>query len=177
MPGLPATNNLSGIEDASQENLLLSTTSLYSAPQPGGPLVDEEDPMSKRHVVTVFVRRDEKVLILRRSDKVGSYRGKWAGVSGSVNGGSPLMQAMKELEEETGLKGADVRFVKAGREFEVPDGSIGTTWVVHPFLFDAVNLDHFELDWEHSEHKWILPRELELFETVPMLGESLTRVF
>lgn len=132
--------------------------------------------MDKRHVVTVFIRRDGKILILRRSESVSTYRGKWAGVSGSVEGGSPLMQAMNEVQEETGLKGADVRFVKAGREFEVPDSSVGMTWVVHPFLFDALNLERFELDWEHSEHKWIDPHELELFETVPMLGQSLSRV-
>jgi 8-oxo-dGTP pyrophosphatase MutT (NUDIX family) len=138
--------------------------------------VDLEDPMSKNHVVTVFLRNEMKILILKRSEQVRSYRGKWAGVSGSVEGGSPLMQAMQELQEETGLKGADVRFVKAGREFEVEDDSIGQTWVVHPFLFDALNLDRFELDWEHSEHKWIDPLELELFETVPMLGKSLQRV-
>lgn len=132
--------------------------------------------MDKRHVVTVFLRRDEKILLLKRSRKVRSYRGKWAGVSGSVEGGSPLMQALTELQEETGLKGADVRFVKAGREFTVQDASLSTTWIVHPFLFDVLNLEHFELDWEHSEHKWISPGDLELFETVPMLDQSLERV-
>ena len=81
-----------------------------------------------------------------------------------------------ELHEETGLSGADVRFVKAGREFEVDDSSLATTWVVHPFLFDALSLERFTLDWEHSEHKWIDPHELELFETVPLLGQSLDRV-
>lgn len=130
----------------------------------------------KRHVVTVFLRNEDKILLLRRSESVSTYRGKWAGVSGSVEGGSPLMQAMTELHEETGLSGADVRFVKAGREFEVDDSSLETTWVVHPFLFDALSLEHFTLDWEHSEHKWIDPLELELFETVPLLDQSLNRV-
>jgi 8-oxo-dGTP pyrophosphatase MutT (NUDIX family) len=132
--------------------------------------------MSKKHVVTVFLERDGKILILKRSGKVGSYRGKWAGVSGSVDGGSPLMQAMQELEEETGLRGSDLRFVKAGPEFEVEDVSLETVWVVHPFLFEALNLDRFQLDWEHSDHKWINPAELELFETVPHLNKSLARV-
>jgi 8-oxo-dGTP pyrophosphatase MutT (NUDIX family) len=86
------------------------------------------------------------------------------------------MQAMQEVEEETGLKGSDVRFIKAGTEFEVKDSSLSTTWVVHPFLFEALSLERFELDWEHSEHKWINPTELELFETVPMLQKSLERV-
>ena len=132
--------------------------------------------MDKRHVVTVFLEQEGKILLLRRSDRVASYRGKWAGVSGSVDGGSPLMQAMTEVLEETGLKSSDVKFVKAGREFEVRDSGRTTTWVVHPFLFEALTLEHFRLDWEHSDHKWIRPLDLELFETVPSLKESLDRV-
>jgi 8-oxo-dGTP diphosphatase len=130
----------------------------------------------KRHVVTVFLESDGKILIMKRSESVSSYRGKWAGVSGSVEGGSPLMQALQEVEEETGLKGTDVRFVKAGTEFEVKDDSLAMVWVVHPFLFEALSLDRFQLDWEHSDFKWINPGELELFETVPLLSKSLERV-
>ncbi len=86
------------------------------------------------------------------------------------------MQARAEVEEETGLKSSDVKFMKAGREFEVKDSGLKTTWIVHPFLFQAVSLERFKLDWEHSDHKWIQPGELELFETVPSLKESLSRV-
>ena len=132
--------------------------------------------MSRKHVVTVFLENDGKILILKRSRKVNTYQGTWAGVSGSVDGGSPLMQAMQELEEETGLKGADVRFVKAGPEFEVTDSNLDLVWVVHPFLFEALSLNRFQLDWEHNDHKWIDPTELELFETVPLLQKSLDRV-
>ena len=132
--------------------------------------------MEFRHVVTVFLEHEDKILILKRSPEVRTYQGKWAGVSGSVDGGSPLMQAMKEVEEETGLRRSDVRFRKAGREFEVDDSGLGYRWIVHPFLFEALSLERFTLDWEHSEHKWIHPRELDLFETVPLLQESLQRV-
>ncbi|MFC6726725.1 initiation factor 2B, partial [Halobium palmae] len=36
------------------------------------------------HVVTAFLRHRGDVLLVRRSDEVGTYRGKWGGVSGFV---------------------------------------------------------------------------------------------
>lgn len=35
-------------------------------------------------VVTVFLRRGGRILILKRSRKVGSYQGRWAGISGFI---------------------------------------------------------------------------------------------
>ena len=38
--------------------------------------------MDERAVVTVFLRNAGQVLLLRRSEDVGSYSGKWGGVAG-----------------------------------------------------------------------------------------------
>ena len=38
-------------------------------------------------VVTVFLRNGGAVLLLRRSDEVGSYRGRWGAVAGHAEGG------------------------------------------------------------------------------------------
>ena len=40
--------------------------------------------METRPVVTCFLRSEAEVLLLRRSDAVGSYRGQWGGVAGHV---------------------------------------------------------------------------------------------
>jgi len=132
--------------------------------------------MTQKHMVTVFLERQGKILLMRRSDSAQRYQGKWAGVLMSVSGCSPLTQAMQGVEHETGLKGSDVRFVKAGPEFEVKDPRPGTLWIVHPFLFEALCLDRFQLDGTYCDHKWIRPSDLELFETVPLLKKSLSRV-
>ena len=64
-------------------------------------------PMDERHVVTAFLTRGNQVLLLRRTDRVSTYKGRWAGVSGSVEAGStPIEQAIQEIEEETGLSNA-----------------------------------------------------------------------
>jgi ADP-ribose pyrophosphatase YjhB (NUDIX family) len=58
----------------------------------------------KNNIVTAFIEYQGKVLLLRRSQKVKSMKGKWAGVSGYIETQQePLRQAFKEVREETGL--------------------------------------------------------------------------
>ncbi len=132
------------------------------------------------HVVTSFLlRRDgqrERVLILRRSGKVGSYPGRWAGVSGYLEGPAER-QALTEVQEETGLGPSDIVLVNTGAPLRAPDPSQGTTWVVHPFLFLVVWPERIRLDWEHTEYRWVRARELQRFHTVPSLAEALERVY
>ena len=40
--------------------------------------------MAERRVVTCFLMHQGKLLVLRRSAKVRTYQGKWAGVSGYI---------------------------------------------------------------------------------------------
>jgi translation initiation factor 2B subunit (eIF-2B alpha/beta/delta family) len=55
-------------------------------------------------VVTAFLRNRGEVLLVRRSDAVGTYRGKWGGVSGYVETEDPLADAYREIHEETGIE-------------------------------------------------------------------------
>lgn len=132
--------------------------------------------MDERHVVTVFLKNNGTVLILRRSRKAGVHKGKWSSVSGTVQESSPLGQAMKEIETGTGLKGVEVKFLKAGREFSIRDRQQGICWIIHPFLFQAMAPQNVAIDSEHSEFKWIRPSDIELFETVPALEKALSSV-
>ena len=65
--------------------------------------------MIDKKIVTCFIEHNDKVLILRRSNKVGTYRGKWASVSGHIERGEDEhSRALIEIEEETKLKKSDV---------------------------------------------------------------------
>ncbi|MFB6095104.1 MAG: NUDIX domain-containing protein, partial [Halodesulfurarchaeum sp.] len=57
--------------------------------------------MDATPVVTVFLRNEGAVLLLRRSEEVGSYPGAWGAVAGHAEG-DPESQALAEVEEETG---------------------------------------------------------------------------
>lgn len=130
--------------------------------------------MKKRiHVVTVFLEYNNKILVLKRSNKVKTMKSKWAGVSGYVEQEAPIKRALKEIEEETGLRNENVILRRIGEQFEAVDTSTPElTWVVHPFLFSS-NTDQVRIDWEHEEYRWIYPKEIKNYETVPRLAYGL----
>lgn len=129
--------------------------------------------MEPTHVVTCFLRNEGEILLLRRSEKVGTYRGKWGGVAGHVEE-NPDESARTEIEEETGLLSA-CTLVRAGESFEFEDREVGTRWVVHPYLFDCERR-RVETDWETTEFEWVHPTELLRREEVPELWTSYERV-
>ena len=132
--------------------------------------------MDPKHIITIILKNNGSVLILKRSRKAGTYGGKWESVGGDVEGSSPLMLATRKIKEETGLKIGEVKFLKAGKEFEVTDRHQGTAWIVHPFLFEAFFPQNVCVAGKHSEFKWIKPTDLELFETVPGLDQAMSGV-
>ena len=99
-----------------------------------------------KHVVTCFLEHDSRILILRRSRHVGSFRGKWAGVSGYIETTADK-QAFTEIAEETGFVRQDVRLVRKGRPLEVA----GEGWIVQPYLFNIKGKAKIKTDWEHTE--------------------------
>jgi len=131
--------------------------------------------LEEKHVVTCFLEHGGKILILRRSNKVGTYRRSWAGVSGYMET-SDIRQALTEISEETELYKNDLKLVRKGEPLEVIDRSLNRKWIVHPFLFHVKAPEKIKIDWEHTEVKWIKPRELAKFETVPGLDKALARV-
>ena len=127
-------------------------------------------------VVTVFLTSDGKVLVLKRSDKVRTYKGHWAGVSGYLESTDPLKQAYEEMFEEVGLEKEDVSLVKMGKPLEVFDPVGEHAWRVYPFLFAVHSPDKIRLDWENIEMRWVFPEEIVQLQTVPALKEALDRV-
>ncbi|WP_226022162.1 NUDIX domain-containing protein [Halomicrobium salinisoli] len=132
--------------------------------------------MDATPVVTCFLRHRSDVLLLRRSDEVGSYPGRWGGVAGHVaddegRDRDPEAAARAELGEEAGVD--DATLVRAGEPFEFADGDY--RWRVHPFLFE-VDDRAVETHWETAEHEWVPPTAIRRRETVPALWTSYDRV-
>ncbi|MFD1597986.1 NUDIX domain-containing protein [Halobellus rarus] len=127
------------------------------------------------HVVTCFVRERGKVLLTRRSDAVGTYRGRWAGVSGYVEADPTEAEddARRELREEVGLTDGDLELVRTGETVAVEDE--GGSFVVHPFLFES-DTREVTTNEELAAVEWVDPTAMLERETVPRLWETWRRV-
>lgn len=132
--------------------------------------------LQEKQVVTCFLQYEGKILILRRSEQVGSYQGKWAGVSGYIEKTADE-QALMEIEEETGLGEEDLKLIRKGKPLLIKDDKLGIKWVVHPYLFQIEDRSKVKIDWEHKEIRWIDPKNIDDYETVPRLKETLARVY
>lgn len=134
-------------------------------------------PLRPTHVVTSFLQRTDgkngRILIVQRSQRVGSYHAHWAGISGFVEPGVPPdEQAYTEIREETGLQRDQVHMLRRGAVVEEVDEQLGRHFYVHPYLFDALTPDAIKTDWEATDMRWIDPSELSQYETVPKLLEA-----
>ena len=130
--------------------------------------------MRSTKIVTSFVTKDNRFLILKRSSRVKSMKGLWGAVSGiNEEGEEPLVRAKIEIYEEIWARGDAIRLLKAGREMTVSSPQyLDHQWVIFPFLF-AINREQISLNWENDSYKWITPDEIYQYKTVPSLDDVL----
>jgi 8-oxo-dGTP diphosphatase len=124
-------------------------------------------------VIGVFVRYNGNILLLKRSDDVGNYKGKWNYISGYLDRVEPLAKkALEEVNEETGITTTYISKVIEGEPYEIADGKFKTTWLVCPFIVDLNKQPVIKLDFEHTDYKWIKPEEINNFDIIPNLDKS-----
>ena len=126
-------------------------------------------------MVTSFIKNDDKILILKRSNEVKSMKCLWAGVSGIIekNDTTPLTRAKIEIFEETGIDEREIELLKANERIKIEAVQYKNhEWNIFPFLFRTKNPE-IKLNWENSEFQWIKPNEIKNYETVPELEKIL----
>ena len=131
-------------------------------------------------VVTCLLENKGEILILRRSEDVGTYRELWGGVAGFVEEGEePYETALKEIKEEVGIGKKEVLSVKKEDPVKFTDLYENKLydWIVYPFLFHIKGRDMIQIDWEHTEFRWIKPSELKNYDTVPRFREIVLKIF
>ncbi|MDH3339873.1 MAG: NUDIX domain-containing protein [Nitrosopumilus sp.] len=130
--------------------------------------------MRSTKIVTSFIKSNDKLLILKRSDRVKSMKGLWAGISGIIeNDEEPLKRAKIEIFEEVGITEDKVTLIKSAKWMRVNSPQYENhEWEIYPFLFEAEN-PRIKLNWENSQFEWIDIEELENYQTVPSLQKVL----
>jgi len=128
-------------------------------------------------IVTCFLKSGDKILILKRSDKVKSMKSLWAGISGIIeNNESPLERTKIEIFEELGIEASQIKLIKESAKMRIISPQYENhEWEVYPFLFSVEN-PKIKLNWENSEYKWVKVEEISNYETVPSLDKVLSNL-
>ncbi len=133
--------------------------------------------MRATKIVTSFIQDEQKILILKRSDKVKTMKGLWAGISGIIEKDeNPLTRAKIEIYEETGISEDKIKLIKSAEKLRVNSPQYENhEWEIFPFLFEAKNPE-IKLNWENSEYLWIQVDELKKYNSVPSLEKVLSNL-
>jgi len=76
--------------------------------------------MRSTRIVTSFIKDNDRFLLLKRSDKVKTMKGLWAGISGIIEGDEePLKRAKIEIFEELGITEDKIKFLKSSLEMKI----------------------------------------------------------
>ena len=132
-----------------------------------------------RVATSLLVNDDGELLILKRSEKVKTYKGFWGGVAGYIEENEkPLETAIKEMKEEIGLKKEDFNLIKQLNPIKFTDiyEKERYDWEIFVFVFELRKKSEIKIDWEHSEYKWINPSEIENYKTVPHLKDIVKKL-
>lgn len=132
-----------------------------------------------RVVTCLLINEEDKLLILKRSDKVKTYKGLWGGVAGYVEPGEePYETALKEIQEEVGIEKEHVVLIDQGDTVNFTDIYEGNKyeWTIYPFVFKIRKNQKIQIDWEHLEYLWITPSEITRYNTVPHLRQTVSNL-
>jgi len=128
-------------------------------------------------VLNCFVEFNGEILLLKRSDKVGNYQGKWNSIGGYLDEDRSLEEKVKEeLSEELNIEENNIANIQIGEAYAFHDKDIDKIWHIFPVLAKLKAKPEINLDWEHTEYVWIAKEEVKNYDTVPRLLEVLEHI-
>jgi 8-oxo-dGTP diphosphatase len=127
-------------------------------------------------VVTAVIGNNNKILILRRSKRVKSFRQKWACISGYFETNEDLLsRALTEIREETKISNKDLILRKILDQFDILLDNRGIL-KIQPFYFLS-STTNIVLNWEHDSYEWISKDQVNNYKFVPRLRDILGECF
>ena len=127
--------------------------------------------------INCIIRCKDQILLLKRSDKVGNYKGKWSVVAGYLDDETQVREkALGEVREETGITEKDISSVKIFPPIKIKDKLLKKIFITHISLIELKSKPKIRLDWEHTEFRWVKPEEVNTFDVIPGLDKELQKV-
>jgi len=128
----------------------------------------------KAAILTIFIKYQDEILLLKRSNDVLTYKGKWNTVAGYLDEIKPIHETIfEELDEELRIQSNDIENINIADSFCFKDKILDMSWIVFPALVKLSKKPDIILNWEHTEYRWINPLDIDHFDTVPNAKKSL----
>lgn len=116
----------------------------------------------------VYHPEKDEFLLVKRSETKETDPEKWEFPGGGVEENeTPKQAALRELKEETSLKGKIIRTGESG-SVELDRGVLE----IHPFLAVVRNTD-VDLSREHSDYRWMKKERIGELDTVIGVDKEL----
>lgn len=110
-------------------------------------------------MVTALIESRGKYLILKRSEKNLTNKGKWQFPEGKVKFGEDVLKALKrEVDEETNLVVTDARLI--GIHSHILNEARGAFRLFRS-VFSCKVIGKIKLSGEHDEYAWISKKDFE----------------
>lgn len=118
-----------------------------------------------------IIRKDGKILVVKRALHDDHRPGVWETVGGGMNEDETPEQALaREIMEEAGV---EVKILEPFNVFcfrkDTGESKVGITFICDHICGEVV------LSEEHTEHKWIDPLEFMELESMPSLYEEIKK--
>lgn len=126
-------------------------------------------------VVLCFLKFQDEILLLQRSNKVLTYQNLWNTVGGYLDEPKKNLEqkAREEVTEETGIGPDLIEKIIFAQLFDFYDAKINRRWLMFPCLFVLKQKPAIKLDFEHLAWRWVKKEELNLYPTTPKLADIL----
>ncbi len=128
-------------------------------------------------ILLCFIEYDGEFLLLKRSEKVLTYRGLWSTVAGFIDEPKPLAKkVLEELDEELGIQHPLVQSLYFAKPYEFNDVQAGRSWTRCVSLATLKNRPDIVIDGEHEAYTWKRPSQFNGYSFPPGFEESLGMV-
>ncbi len=123
--------------------------------------------------VLAFLEYNGKLLIVKRSNKVATYKGLWSVIAGYMDEiVSPKRKILQEIREETGLLSKDIRSIRLAKPFIYKDKKGGFLIIMQPAHVILKRVPRIRMDWENTSAKWVDKASIWNFNLVPNVKPS-----
>ena len=126
-------------------------------------------------VVTCFVKFQDKILLLKRSNKVLSYKNLWNVSWWYFDQDMWIKEKiLEELSEETWIKDVPLDVVVLWDPYMVVD--VDQTWYTAPAVVNLIKKPKIVLDREHTDYARVAVDDLSWYQMITGLDKQIRKI-